>query len=177
MTGRETRCGRVDVGVGGGLVLKGKVASLGKSSNLTSDSCPHTTLRTPSPLPPHQTSPLNKPGPGDEEIALENIMALKYFRQLYSLDTLDTRFVVPATAPPKEALDEAKLDPAGSLPVPNGKRKTESRDEVVHPSRWNTPEFLFYIVIVTICVFFMIKSVVDVSKGPLCSRNATKTQS
>jgi hypothetical protein len=47
-----------------------------------------------------------------EEIALETTMALSYLRQLYSLDTLDTRFVVPATVPPKEALEEANVDPA-----------------------------------------------------------------
>ncbi|KAF2129894.1 glycerol:H+ symporter-like protein [Dothidotthia symphoricarpi CBS 119687] len=92
-------------------------------------------------------------------------MALRYVRQLYSLDTLDTRFVVPATAPPKEALEEAKLDPAGPLPVSNGKGKSRDPNDNVQPSRWNTPEFYFYFVVVVVCLFFMMKSVVDVSSA------------
>jgi hypothetical protein len=89
-------------------------------------------------------------------------MALRHLRQLYSLDTLDTRFVVPANAPPKEALE---LDPAQSLPVRNGQVKSRQSVEGVQPSKWHTLEFKTYLVLVGLCVFFMIKAVVDVSKG------------
>lgn len=92
-------------------------------------------------------------------------MALKFIRQLYSLDTLDTRFIVPATAPPKEALEDAKLDPAGPLPVPHGKAKDKDAEENVQPSRWNTPEFYFYYVAIAASVYLMFKSVLDVSHG------------
>ncbi|KAJ4365534.1 glycerol transporter [Neocucurbitaria cava] len=90
-------------------------------------------------------------------------MALRYFRQLYALDTLDTRFVVPATAPPKEALEEAKLDPAGPLPVQNGRGKSKDIGDNVQPPRWNTTEFYFYGVVIAVCVVLMFKSVLDVS--------------
>jgi hypothetical protein len=80
-------------------------------------------------------------------------MALHYIRQLYSLDTLDTRFVIPATAPPKEALDK------------NGRDKSRSHGDQAQPSRWNTPEFYFYYVAISASVFVMFKSVIDVSKG------------
>jgi len=92
-------------------------------------------------------------------------MALKFIRQLYSLDTLDTRFIVPATAPPKEALEEAKLDPVGPLPVKDGRDGNKRGESNVEPSRWNTPEFYFYYVVILASVFFMFKSVLDVSQG------------
>ncbi|KAJ4405129.1 glycerol transporter [Didymella pomorum] len=88
-------------------------------------------------------------------------MALAYIRQLYSLDTLDTRFVVPATSPPKEALEEAKVDPANPYPISNGRDKTS---EHVQPPRWRTNEFYFYYVVISASVFFMFKLVIDCSK-------------
>ncbi|KAE8831329.1 hypothetical protein HRS9122_08919 [Pyrenophora teres f. teres] len=91
-------------------------------------------------------------------------MALKLLRQLYSLDTLDTRFVVPATAPPKEALEEAKLDPAGAVPVQTGKDKSKNSGDNVQQPLWNTPEYYFYYVSIALSVFFMFKLVLDVSK-------------
>jgi hypothetical protein len=92
-------------------------------------------------------------------------MALQFFRQLYSLDTLDTRFVVPATATPKEALKEAELDPLGPLPARNGEVKGKGSGEKVHPSRWNTPEFYVYYVSISASIFMMFKLVLQASKG------------
>lgn len=94
-------------------------------------------------------------------------MALKFIRQLYALDTLDTRFVIPATTPPKEALEEAKLDPVGPIPVKEGRDGTKRADSDIHPPRWNTLEFYFYYVAISASVFMMFKSVLDVSKGML----------
>lgn len=92
-------------------------------------------------------------------------MWLRYFQQLYSLDTLDTRFVVPATAPPREALELAELDPARPLPVRNGQVKSRESEETIQPPRWNTPEFYFYYLVFAVCIPLMFKSVIDVSKG------------
>jgi hypothetical protein len=92
-------------------------------------------------------------------------MALNYLRQLYSLDTLDTRFVVPATAPPKEALEEAKLDPANPLPAPSSKDKSRNGTDYAQQPRWRTPEFYFYYVAISASVFFMFKLVLDCSRG------------
>ncbi|KAF1839744.1 glycerol:H+ symporter-like protein [Decorospora gaudefroyi] len=91
-------------------------------------------------------------------------MAFPFVRQLYSLDTLDTRFVVPATAPPREALEEAKLDPAGPIPVEDSNRGSRSSGDNVQPPRWNTTEFYFYYVAIIASVFFMFKAVLDVSQ-------------
>ncbi|KAF2001005.1 MBOAT-domain-containing protein [Amniculicola lignicola CBS 123094] len=90
-------------------------------------------------------------------------MLLHYLRQLYSLDTLDTRFVVPATAPPKEALEDAELDPAGPLPVQNGRPRGPRPLESGQPSKWNTPEFYAYLSLVACCVVFMFWKVLEVS--------------
>lgn len=92
-------------------------------------------------------------------------MALSYIRQLYSLDTLDTRFVIPATAPPKEALEEAKVDPAHPLSTTYRKDKSKNGLEGVTRPRWKTPEFYFYYVVISASVFFMFKLVIDCSKG------------
>lgn len=92
-------------------------------------------------------------------------MALQFFRQLYSLDTLDTRFVVPATAPPKEALRDAQLDPAGPLPTQTGKGKSREVGDNVQPSRWNTPEFYVYYVSISASIFMMFKLVLECSKS------------
>ncbi|KAL1602749.1 glycerol transporter [Paraconiothyrium brasiliense] len=91
-------------------------------------------------------------------------MALRYLRQLYSLETLDTRFLVPANAPPKQALELAELDPAQPLPVKSGQVKSWDSVESVQPSKWHTLEFKTYLGLVSLCVFFMIKAVVDVSQ-------------
>jgi hypothetical protein len=96
-----------------------------------------------------------------EEIALEATMALSYLRQLYSLDTLDTRFVVPATVPPKEALEEANVDPA----ISDGKDKSRSGANSVQPPRWKTNEFYFYYLAISASIFFMFKLVLECSKG------------
>lgn len=91
-------------------------------------------------------------------------MAFRFFRQLYSLDTLDTRFIVPATSPPKEALKEAELDPAGPLPVEHGRSKGKAI-QGVSPSRWNTTEFYVYYVSISASIFMMFKLVLESSKG------------
>jgi hypothetical protein len=90
-------------------------------------------------------------------------MALQFFRQLYSLDTLDTRFVVPATAPPKEALRDAELDPAGPLPAHDKKYDSRGLGVDIQPSRWNTPEFYVYYVSIAASIFMMFKLVLECS--------------
>lgn len=91
-------------------------------------------------------------------------MALKYFRQLYSLDTLDTRFVIPATAPPRDLLEEARLDPDGPIPQHGGNLKSKAGD-FTPPRRWNTLEFYLYGISVTLSILYMFKSNLEVSQG------------
>lgn len=92
-------------------------------------------------------------------------MALQFMRHLYSLDTLDTRFVVPATAPPKEALEQAERDAAAPRPVQSVKARCGNAGDSPQPARWRTPEFCFYYVSIAASIYFIIKLVYDVSKG------------
>jgi protein-cysteine N-palmitoyltransferase HHAT len=84
---------------------------------------------------------------------------ITFLRQLYSLDTLDTRFASSGHTPLKAA-DE---DPAQAL------KPQEEKSRVVlpagaSPSRWRTPEFYFYALVFIVVVPQMFKAVVDVSQ-------------
>lgn len=94
-------------------------------------------------------------------------MSLSDLRRLFSLETLDTRFFVPATAPPKDALQETSFGTASPLPSQNGRSRGKGSTDNVQPPRWKTPEYYFYYAVIAICVPFMFKSVIDVSKGLL----------
>ncbi|KAF2085396.1 putative glycerol:H+ symporter [Saccharata proteae CBS 121410] len=94
---------------------------------------------------------------------------LGYLRSLYSLDTLDTRFTVSATSPPKQQATELRIDPA--KPSPGESYSQQSRDgqtskggSLGEPSKWNTPEFYLYYLVFLVAVPLMFKSVYDVSK-------------
>ena len=83
---------------------------------------------------------------------------LSFFRELYSLDTLDTRFTTSAHTPLKVAADESA--------------KTTTNDGTVSSrappgtstSRWRTPEFALYLLVFLFCVPKMYLSVVEVSQ-------------
>ncbi|KAF2737947.1 MBOAT-domain-containing protein [Polyplosphaeria fusca] len=89
-------------------------------------------------------------------------MALQMFRRMYSLETLDTRFIVPATAPPKEALEETKLD--SNLLAQNGGHKRREPLEDAQPSRWHTLEFYPYFLVVFSAIPLMTAAVYNASK-------------
>ena len=84
---------------------------------------------------------------------------LSFFRQLYSLDTLDTRFTTSASTPLKAASE----DSAKKTESTEGKRQSEL-PAGASPSRWNTPEFYFYALVFVFCVPQMYKAVWDVSQ-------------
>lgn len=77
---------------------------------------------------------------------------------IYDLDTLDTRFTSSSSAPYKTVI-EARNDPARSREPPN---KAQSRAE---PSKWNTPEFYLYYLVVAVALPCMFWVAYDVSRG------------
>lgn len=81
---------------------------------------------------------------------------LSFFRELYSLDTLDTRFTTSSQTPLKSAAeDSAKTaDETPSLRAPVG----------ASPPRWKTPEFFLYLLVFLYCVPSMYLAVVAVSQ-------------
>ncbi|PLN81776.1 putative glycerol:H+ symporter [Aspergillus taichungensis] len=79
---------------------------------------------------------------------------LAWFRQLYSLDTLDTRFTASANTPLKAAADSRPAKHARANSVANN----------AAPSKWGTLEFYVYYVVFLFAVPWMFKSVIEVSQ-------------
>jgi protein-cysteine N-palmitoyltransferase HHAT len=84
---------------------------------------------------------------------------LSLFHQLYSLDTLDTRFTTSATTPLKAASDES----AKKTDSTNGKKQVDLSAGTLK-SRWKSPEFWFYGLVVAFCIPQMYKAAWDVSQ-------------
>ncbi|PSR87411.1 putative glycerol:H+ symporter [Coniella lustricola] len=74
---------------------------------------------------------------------------LSFFRSIYSLDTLDTRFSTPAAASYRTIID-TRADPSS---------KDEQKERIASraaPSKWRTPEFSLYYIVFAICVPLML---------------------
>ncbi|KAI4281093.1 MAG: hypothetical protein L6R35_005747 [Caloplaca aegaea] len=98
---------------------------------------------------------------------------LSYSKRLFSLDTLDTRFT-GSSRPPSTASSSEKsqqIDPAKPVPgldIQDGTSRggqPQGRDtDTPGPSKWATPKFFFYYIVIGTAVPLMIKSVYDVSQ-------------
>lgn len=91
----------------------------------------------------------------------------QFFRRLYSLDTLDTRFTITSTTPLKAT--ELQIDPARPSPAetsPQAKQSRARNDGIsnAQPSRWNTPEFYLHYLVIGIAVPLMFKVAIQVSQ-------------
>lgn len=89
---------------------------------------------------------------------------IQFLRQLYSLDTLDTRFTTSSKTPLKAAASESTHKATESPPPPTGSRPGAEITPGASPSRWNTLEFYFYALVFVVCVPQMFKAVIDVSQ-------------
>jgi len=87
---------------------------------------------------------------------------LQYVQRLFSLDTLDTRFTASSKA---SSSDQLLSDPARAAPneVGYNTRSREDGDSGLSASRWSTPEFTVYGVVILIAIPLMFKSAYDVS--------------
>lgn len=90
--------------------------------------------------------------------AMMILSLLAWFRRLYSLDTLDTRFTVPANTPIKLAAEDTRSGPAKDA-------RSNAVASGASPSKWGTLEFYVYYVVFLIAIPLMFKTVVDVSQG------------
>lgn len=83
---------------------------------------------------------------------------LSFLRNLYSLDTLDTRFTTSSKTPSKDASEHSAKAVERDV-------KTQSQLPAgAQPSKWNTPEFYFYALVFILAVPNMYKAVWDVSQ-------------
>ncbi|KAK5216713.1 glycerol transporter [Exophiala xenobiotica] len=78
-----------------------------------------------------------------------------FFRELYSLNTLDTRFT-NSSSTPLRTVNETTSKPA--------ERDGKATPADVSPPRWWTPEFYFYVLVFLFCVPQMYWAVVEVSQ-------------
>ncbi len=91
-------------------------------------------------------------------------------RRLYSLDTLDTRFTTSSRTPPvatRSKIDPAQPSSTSAVPFENNVRRKDPVESQSSrsPSRWNTPEFFVYYVVIIVVVPMMFKVTYDVSRG------------
>jgi hypothetical protein len=86
-----------------------------------------------------------------------------HLRRLYSADSLDTRFTIPASVPLKNSGNGADN---GSVVGGIGAATSAglAKRAVTEPSKWNTLEFYVYYVIFVVTVPYMFKVAYDVSK-------------
>ncbi|KAI4118153.1 MAG: hypothetical protein LQ345_001739 [Seirophora villosa] len=99
---------------------------------------------------------------------------LSYSKRLFSLDTLDTRFTGSSWPPSSTASSSERpqrIDPAKSvtgLDAQDGVSKAEQPHgkgkDNAEPSKWVTPEFFLYYIVIGTAVPLMLKSVYDVSQ-------------
>jgi protein-cysteine N-palmitoyltransferase HHAT len=82
---------------------------------------------------------------------------LNSLRELYSLDTLDTRFTTPSSTPPT-------LLKEGTPSKPGTRDGKTQQAPDVSPPRWKTPEFFVYLLVFLFCVPQMYWAVVSVSQ-------------
>lgn len=82
---------------------------------------------------------------------------LSWFRRLYSLDTLDTRFIVSSNTPLKAVAADTRSAPAKDA-------RANAVASNASTSKWRTPEFWTYYVIFVIAVPLMFKTVIEVSQ-------------
>ena len=95
-----------------------------------------------------------RPGPDDASTMTLYSIA----KQIYSLDTLDTRLTTSSKTPSKDA-NELSAKSAG--------KHVKHQSELpagASPSRWGTAEFYVYLLVFVVCVPLMYKAVWDVSQ-------------
>lgn len=84
--------------------------------------------------------------------------ALAFLSKLYDHDTLDTRFTTSSSTPYQNVI-EARSDPSIKK---DSAAKERSRAQ---PSKWNTPEFYLYYLVIILVIPYMFWITYDVSRG------------
>jgi len=96
------------------------------------------------------------------------MFSLSYIERLYSLDTLDTRFTVSANAALKKTSKEHGVtvdNPALSAAGQPVKQQDQELPVGIQPSKWRTPEYIFYYIVIIVVLPSMFGVVINVSKG------------
>lgn len=89
---------------------------------------------------------------------------IQSFRNLYSLETLDTRFAHSATTPPKPGDAELRSQQQLKSRRSDGDTAGPYADGA-QPPKWNTAEFYAYYLVLLFAIPMMFKAVYEVSQG------------
>lgn len=91
---------------------------------------------------------------------------LYFFRRLYALDTLDTRFTYSSKTPIQATNTEHDVDTSKPAAANGGSATSQTRALAnTQPSRWNTPEYYIYYLVFLVAVPLMFYVPYSVSKG------------
>jgi len=91
-----------------------------------------------------------------------------YLKRLYSLDTLDTRFTVSSSAPVAKTSTQHGVEvehPALSAAGQPAKRDDQALPVGASPSKWLTPEYISYGIVIAFALPKMFLVAINVSKG------------
>ena len=87
-----------------------------------------------------------------------------YIRSVYSLDTIDTRFVNNSSTPYQQQIDPVKQDDSAGPPQGVPVKLDGKGNPIAQPSKWRTPEFYFYYFVFLTIVPYMFWIAYDVSR-------------
>lgn len=90
---------------------------------------------------------------------------LSFLSSLYELDTLDTRFTTDSTTPYKTIIESRHDTRANQERANRYSGKTK-------PSRWRSPEFIMYYVILSYVIPYMLWVAYDASSRKQCMRRS-----
>ena len=99
------------------------------------------------------------------EIEQHVMSVLQYAGRLFSVDTLDARFITSSKTPPSW-IDPAKPSPdeVGYNTLRKGRGGGEDLVKEASPPRWRSPEFIYHGLVFLVAVPLMFKTVYNVSK-------------
>ncbi|EFX00939.1 glycerol/H+ symporter [Grosmannia clavigera kw1407] len=95
---------------------------------------------------------------------------LRVLRSVYDVDTLDTRFTTPSTVPYRAAVADRYDNGNDSSVAADDSKISSVRAEIskrAEPSKWRSPEYLLYIILISIAMPFMFWIPYSVSRPPL----------
>ena len=118
---------------------------------------------------PVRPSPVSRfPFPISRRPSPATMGVLSLFCQIYDLDTIDTRFTTPSSVPYKAVVDARARDDVTAAAAASKERAARwdagKPAIATTPSKWRTPEFIAYFVILTFAIPVMLYIPYDASR-------------
>lgn len=98
---------------------------------------------------------------------------LSLFRQIYDLDTIDTRFTTPSSVPYKTVID-ARDDSVAAASKASKDSKERAPSIATTPAKWKTPEYIAYLIIIALAIPVLLYIPYDASRCTYVHCNTVK---